>query len=105
MFLLLEDSSVIGFWGNSVGDIFIENTIKNLKLDGSKVKLMHFLGLEEKPEFFKIEAEKLTVQKEISVETPSSVEGEPPVITKVLQDDKSFDGSVFFDKGVFFKSC
>ena len=66
MFLFLVDNKVLNFWGNKVGDVFVENTIANLSLPKDKVKVLFFPLLKDKPELFKISGIDLIKQKKRS---------------------------------------
>lgn len=111
MFLLLQNNEVVGFWGNKDGDVFVENTIKNLKLDRSVVKLLLFSSLESVPELHVSSGNDLIVQKRGSVSKEVQVTSETGEVStqvvqeEVIEDDYTLNGEVYFDSGIALKPC
>jgi hypothetical protein len=103
MFLFLVDSLHYGFWGNKVGDIFVDNTIRNLSLDESKVKVLHFFGMRNHPEFYELSGNTL-VEKLKSFELDES-DPENPIQVEVTTNGNTFIGEVYFENGVMVKPC
>ena len=99
MFLLLKNGEFFSFWSNSVGDIFVENTIKNLELNPSEIKVLFFSELEEAPKFHEIKGTSLVIKKQVITVLDNGTEEESFV------DEKTLQGELFFDSGKMIKSC
>ena len=103
MFLILVNNVVLSFWGNKVGDIFIENTIQNLHLDSSQVKLLHFPQIWNIPEFYSQSGNNLTVQNKIVTPTLSDSDIFIDVIS--YEDIEIHEGVLFYDNGEKLLDC
>lgn len=103
MFLILVDNIVKGFWLNRVGDIFIDNTIRSLSLDESKVKVLHFFGMRNPPEFYELVGDTL-IEKLKSIEVDNT-DPENPIQVEVTTNGNTFIGEVYFENGLMVKPC
>lgn len=104
MFVILVDNTLLDFWSNQVGDTFIENTIKNLNLDASKVMLLKF-DINSKPEVFAFDGNNLLIQEEVVTETPSEVEGEPPTKVTTRNTLQTLTPEIYYNNGTSEKAC
>lgn len=94
MFLILDGTEVVGFWGNSAGDVFIESTVANLGLNPYNVKLIYFPKLKNPPENYIINGDNLKVMKKIEYD------GE--IIDEL---DYELEGTVFYAGGIKVFPC
>jgi hypothetical protein len=99
MFLFLKNGEFFSFWSNSVGDVFVENTIKNLELNPSEIKVFFFSELQEAPKFYAVSGTSLVIKKQIITVLDNGTEEESFV------DEKSIQGELFFDNGKMIKPC
>lgn len=112
MFAIFKNDELVNFWSNQVGDIFIANTCKNLKMDEEQVDLVHFVSLESVPEHFEFSASKqlIILEKKIDIiDVPSTdAEGNPVVIQEEQISfiiKQTLEPEVFFAKGLIVKPC
>ena len=107
MFLFLVDNEIFNFWGNSVGDIFVEATIEKLNLPKDKVKVLFFPLLKNKPEHCLVSGDVLTEQiKEVSQVENVLEDGTVEVSTvESFKNGASHTGIVFFENGFTIKPC
>jgi len=107
MFLFIIDGEKLDFWGNKVGDIFVDSTIEKLNLPKDKTKVLYFLGLQEKPEFCKVVGNSVITQKKVISEVEIILEdGSKQIkIEESFVDDKTFAGELFFENGLIIKPC
>ena len=109
MFLILVNNTVLNFWGNKVGDIFIDNTIKYLRLDPSNVKLLYFPQIWDVPEFYLYSNNSITIQRKVITPTlqPKENDSDPDVFINVesYEDVITNDAEVFFENGMMIKPC
>ena len=112
MFAIFKNDELVNFWSNRVGDVFIDNTCKNLKIDEGQVDLVHFIGLDSIPEHYEFSASKQLIIKEKKIdiiEVPSTdSEGNPIVIQEEQISfiiKQTLEPEVFFAKGLMVKPC
>lgn len=113
MFCIFNNDSLINFWANQVGDVFIEATIRGLKLDQSKVDLNFYFGIGSIPQFYEFDQDKkLIIKKEIitmvddnTVIDENGNEIVNQVEVKTYEVDKIIEPIVYFSKGVMIKPC
>ena len=120
MFAIFNNDSLVNFWANKIGDIFISATCSNLKMDENKVDLVHFMSLESVPEHFDFSESKQLIIKEKHidiVEIPLldangdqvlNAEGNPEMVQQELISftvKQTLDPEVFFAKGIMVKPC
>lgn len=103
MFALLLNGDFYGFWGNKVGDIFIDNTIKNLNLNPSQVKLLYFPQISNVPELFEVASNKLIIKNKVTEVDYSDAEN--PVTIEILEKVNEYEGEVYFENGLQLKVC
>lgn len=112
MFGLFIDSILKDFWANQVGDVFIEATIRGLKLDQSKVDLNFYSEIDSVPPFYEFDQDKkLIIKKEIITinEVVTQNENGEDVVTqeevKSYEVDKIIEPVVYFAKGLMVRPC
>lgn len=120
MFLIINKDILVNFWGNSPGDIFILNTIKNLKWDKEEVELYFYPGLEKIPGYYRLTEEKnLVLQNNtqvISMEPQTDESGGAvldefgnpimlEVAQEVLEEVETIQAIAYFSKGVMLLPC
>jgi hypothetical protein len=100
MFAILVNNQLLNFWSNQPGDIFIDNTIKGLKLKVDQVKLFYYADL-DKPEYCSFDPDgTLYVQEKIITANPDTQEE-----TVSYNTIKTIPGEVYFDCGLMVKTC
>lgn len=112
MYAIFNNDSLLNFWANQIGDVFIEATIRGLKLDQSKVDLNFYFGIDSIPQFYEFDQDKkLIIKKEVitinEVVTQNEL-GEDVVSQeeiKTYETDKIIDPIVYFAKGLMVKPC
>ena len=112
MFIIFNNDSILNFWANQIGDVFIEATIRGLKLDQSKVDLNFYFGLDSVPQFYEFDQDKkLIIKKEVITinEVVTQNENGEDVVTqeevKSYEVDKIIEPIVYFSKGIMIKPC
>lgn len=109
MFVLLANNEFYNFWGNRPGDIFLEATMRALKFDAGKVKLLHFSFLDSRPEFFALEGNALIIKEKIVTQElqPKIQDTDPDIYLEVVSysNKDRFEGEVYFENGVYVKPC
>jgi len=104
MFAILVNDNLHGFWGNKPGDIFIENTITNLKLDSASVKLLHY-NLDSVPEFFEFVGTDLLIKQKVVTMVDGPNVGDPQVEQITYPVVQTLVGDLYFNNGILVKDC
>jgi hypothetical protein len=112
MFSIFNNDSLINFWTNQIGDIFIDATIRGLKLTQSLIDLNYYPGIDTTPKFYEFDQDKkLIIKKEvISYEDQVSTDPEGNEVTTVVEVksyevDKVIEPIVYMSKGIMIKPC
>ena len=120
MFLIINKDIPINFWANSPEDIFILNTIKNLKLNKEDVELYFYPNLGQIPGCYRLTEEKaLVIQNKTQtflMEPQIDESGNPvldesgspvmiDVLHELLEDIETIQAISYFSKGIMLKPC
>lgn len=112
MFCIFNNDLLINFWANQIGDIFIDATIRGLKLTQSLVDLNYYPELDSVPAFYEFDQDKkLIIKKEvITYEEQVSTDTEGNELTalvevKSYEIDKVIEPIVYMSKGILIKQC
>jgi hypothetical protein len=111
MFGLFLDDVLKDFWGNSIGDIFIEATCKALKLQKQAVDLLYYQGLDGVPEHFEFDSEKNLIVKQRHVKVIPAVLNEEGQEIEPQQEEEFFtvlqtlSPEVYVARGDIIKPC
>lgn len=112
MFCIFINDLLLNFWANQIGDVFIEATIRGLKLDQSNVDLNFYFGIDSIPKFYEFDQDKkLIIKKELITinEIVTQNENGEDVVTqeevKSYEVDKIIEPIVYFSKGLMIKPC
>ncbi len=112
MFAIFKNDSLLNFWSNQAGDIFLESTIRGLRLEQGEIDLNYYFGIYAIPEFYEFDQDKkLIIKKEIISyveEVSTDAEGNEvinQVEVKNYEVDKIIEPIVYFSKGIMVKPC
>jgi hypothetical protein len=112
MFAIFKNDSLLNFWANQVGDVFIDATCRGLNLDRSNVDLNFYYGIDSIPAFYEFDQDKkLIIKKEVVTinEVVTQNELGDDVIAqeeiKTYELDKIIEPVVYFAKGLMVKPC
>lgn len=112
MFAIFKNDSLLNFWANQAGDIFLESTIRGLRLEHGEIDLNYYFGIYAIPEFYEFDqGKKLIVKKQvITIEEVESVNelGETVVNQNEIvtyEIEKIIEPVVYFAKGLMVKNC
>jgi hypothetical protein len=112
MFCIFNNDLLINFWANQIGDIFIDATIRGLKLTQSLVDLNYYPELYSVPAFYEFDQDKkLIIKKEVVTinEVITQNEAGDDVTTqeevKSYVTDKVIEPIVYMSKGILIKQC
>jgi hypothetical protein len=112
MFAIFKNDLLLNFWANQVGDVFIEATIKGLKLTQSEIDMNFYFGIDSIPSFYEFDQDKkLIIKKEVISfvdEVSTDAEGNEvisQVEVKNYEVDKIVEPIIYFAKGLMIKPC
>ena len=112
MFIVFKNDSMINFWGNAIGDQFIQIACKSLKFNENEVDLNWYNDVYEVPQLYEIDQDKkLIIKKEVITinEVVTQNENGEDVVTqeevKSYEVDKIIEPIVYFSKGLMIKPC
>lgn len=112
MFAIFNNDLLLNFWSNQNGDIFIEATIRGLKLDQSKIDLNFYFGIDSIPSLYEFDQDKkLIIKKEVTTINEIVTQNElgEQVVTheeiKSYEIDKIVEPVIYFAKGIMIKPC
>jgi hypothetical protein len=112
MFAIFNNDSLLNFWSNQIGDVFIDATIRGLKLTQSLIDLYYYPELDRVPAFYELDQDKkLIIKKEVTTineVTQQNELGEDVVIQEEVKSyvvDKVIEPIVYMSKGLMVKPC
>lgn len=100
MFLIRYQGNFKDFWINKIGDVFIENTIKGLKLNAIETELIFYHGLESIPVHFRFNQDDsiTTLEKVVTIDENGNEN-----IT--FNDINTYVADVFYKNGNMLQTC
>ena len=112
MFVIFKNDSILNFWANQIGDVFIDVTCRKLKLDKAVIDLNFYFGIDLIPAFYEFDDYKnLIIKKEIITQEEVVTIGEDGnnIVSifenKTYEVDKIIEPIVYFAKGLMIKPC
>jgi len=109
MFAIFVADEFQDFWGNKIGDEFLNGTCASLGFNKSQVDVVFFHGLDEKPEFFTFNPDKTLVIQRKVVSTLTEVDPETGVETTTESvsyvTSRTISADPFFSKGESIQNC
>jgi hypothetical protein len=108
MFCFFKGNEFVNFWSNSIGDIFADLTCHSMKWDKGQVDLVYYWGLDNMPEHYEFDSNKVLIVKNkvVTQEEVLDENGNPSIIENVSYTiHKQVDPDFFMSKGVMVKPC
>lgn len=112
MFAFFKNDTLENFWGNQVGDVFFDLTIKGMKWDQSQIDLNYYPELENIPAFYEFDRNKKLIienevisfnevitQNELGEDVTTQEEVKTYVVVKIIEP------IVYAAKGVMTRPC